>query len=178
MISLVLIKNKTFRVQDRYLKKLDDYDCRLNIIASGICASDIPRAYNSMAYHYPLVLGHEFVGKITHIGKKITRFRPGDIVSAFPLVPCNICEYCNKNKFNLCNDYKYYGSRIDGSFSETLDVNEWNLFKVSKNLPPEQSSLIEPTAVVFNILSKFKNDLNKKKKCINFGCWFFRSSFS
>ena len=179
MISLTLIKNKKFKIENRSLNKLKDDHCRLNILASGICASDIPRAYDSMAYHYPLVLGHEFVGKITHIGKKVTKFSIGDVVSAFPLVPCclskkkiNICEYCNDEKFNLCNNYGYYGSRIDGSFAENLDVNQWNLFKVSKNLPSEQSSLIEPMAVVFNIISKFKNDLNNKKKVLILGAGF------
>ena len=179
MISLTLIKNKKFKIENISLKKLKDDHCRLNILSSGICASDIPRAYDSMAYHYPLVLGHEFVGKITHVGKKVTKFSIGDVVSAFPLVPCclskkkiNICEYCVDEKFNLCNSYGYYGSRIDGSFAENLDVHQWNLFKVSKNLPSEQSSLIEPMAVVFNIISKFKNDLNDKKKVLILGAGF------
>ena len=179
MISLVLIKNKKFKIINKTLKKIKRDHCRLKILASGICASDIPRAYDSMAYHYPLVLGHEFVGKITEIGKSVTKFNRGDIVSAFPLVPCclnektvNICENCNEQKFNLCNNYSYYGSRVDGSFAEFLDVNQWNLFKVSKNLPFEQSSLIEPLAVVFNIISKFKNDLNIKKKVLILGAGF------
>ena len=179
MISLALIRNKKFKIVNKTLKKLKSDHCRINILASGICASDIPRAYDSMAYHYPLVLGHEFVGRITEIGNRITKFNRGDIVSAFPLVPCclhkktiNICENCNEEKFNLCNNYSYYGSRIDGSFAEFLDVNQWNLFKVSKNLPFEQSSLIEPTAVVFNIISKFKNDLNNKKKILILGAGF------
>ena len=179
MISLALIRNKKFKIVNKSLKKLKSDHCRLNILTSGICASDIPRAYDSMAYHYPLVLGHEFVGRITEVGKKVTKFTKGDIVSAFPLVPCcvnkktiNTCENCNEEKFNLCNNYSYYGSRIDGSFAEFLDVNQWNLFKVSKNLPFEQSSLIEPLAVVFNIISKFKNDLNNKKKVLILGAGF------
>ena len=179
MISLALIRNKKFKIVNKTLKKLKSDHCRINILASGICASDIPRAYDSMAYHYPLVLGHEFVGRITEIGNRVTKFNRGDIVSAFPLVPCclhkkavNICENCNEEKFNLCNNYSYYGSRIDGSFAEFLDVNQWNLFKVSKNLPFEQSSLIEPLAIVFNIISKFKNDLNNKKKVLILGAGF------
>tara|TARA_B100000035_G_scaffold268773_1_gene242355 strand:+ start:114 stop:1190 length:1077 start_codon:yes stop_codon:yes gene_type:complete len=179
MISLALIRNKKFKIVNKTLKKLKSDHCRINILASGICASDIPRAYDSMAYHYPLVLGHEFVGRITEIGNRVTKFNRGDIVSAFPLVPCclhkktvNICENCNEEKFNLCNNYSYYGSRTDGSFAEFLDVNQWNLFKVSKNLPFEHSSLIEPLAVVFNIISKFKNDLNNKKKVLILGAGF------
>lgn len=179
MISLALVRNKKFKILEKPLKKLKSDHCRLNILVSGICASDIPRAYDLMAYHYPLVLGHEFVGRITEIGKNVTKFSRGDIVSAFPLIPCclnkkkfNNCENCKEEKFNLCNNYGYYGSRIDGSFTEFLDVNQWNLFKVSKNLPFEQSSLIEPMAVVFNIISKFKNDLNYKRKVLILGAGF------
>lgn len=179
MIALSLVENKKFKIVEKSLRKLKEDHCRLTVISSGICASDIPRAYESMAYHYPLVLGHEFVGIISEIGKKVLNFSVGDIVSAFPLIPCCvtkknkvICRSCKDKKFNLCDDYSYYGSRTDGSFAENFDVNQWNLFKISRNLPTEFGSLIEPTAVVFNIVSKLKKDLHSKKKVLVLGAGF------
>jgi L-iditol 2-dehydrogenase len=178
MISLTLVQNKKFKLLNTKLKKLKDNQCRIDILCSGICSSDIPRAFDSMAYHYPLVLGHEFVGVIKKIGRKVTRFSEGDLVSAFPLVPCSTCEYCDEDKFNLCNNYNYHGSRIDGSFAESLNVNEWNLFKISKNLPIEKACLIEPTAVVFNIISKIKYNLHYKKKILILGAGFLGQTLS
>lgn len=166
MIALSLIKNKKFKLINKKLsKKVLPNQCRIEILYSGICASDIPRAFESMAYNYPLVMGHEFVGKVIETGSKANKFEKGDIVSAFPLIPCSttnskkVCNYCKEKKFNLCDDYDYYGSRSDGSFCEVLDVNEWNVFKVKKNNNIKLFSLIEPTAVSFNIFKSLNKDL-------------------
>ena len=71
MIALSLIKNKKFKLINKKLsKKVLPNQCRIEILYSGICASDIPRAFESMAYNYPLVMGHEFVGKIIETGKR------------------------------------------------------------------------------------------------------------
>jgi len=113
--------------------------------------------------------------KIIKTGSRVSQFQTGDIVSAFPLVPCaatkkNNCEYCNIEKFNLCNDYDYYGSRRDGSFCEILDVNEWNLFKITKNKNSiKNKSLIEPTAVSFNIIETLKNKIDLRSKILILG---------
>jgi threonine dehydrogenase-like Zn-dependent dehydrogenase len=180
MIALTLIKNKKLRIVEKNIQRtLHSRKCRLQILYSGICASDIPRAFNGMAYSYPLVLGHEFVGKIIQTGKLVTKFSKNEIVSAYPLIPqCihghkkNICDNCKSKNYNLCNNYSYYGSRIDGSFCEVLDVYEWNIYKINKKMDLNICSLIEPTAVAFNILDKFPNFLSKKNKILLIGSGF------
>lgn len=163
MIALSLLHNKKLKLINKKIsKKVFPSQCRLEILYSGICASDIPRAFESMAYRYPLIMGHEFIGRVIKTGSKCKNFEIGDIVSAFPLIPCSIqsdkksCIYCDKKKFNLCDNYDYYGSRRDGSFCEVLDVNEWNLFKLNKKHNLKLYSLIEPTAVSFNIIENLK----------------------
>ena len=180
MIALSLIKNKKLKIIEKNVSKiLHPLKCRLQILYSGICASDIPRAFNSMAYTYPLIMGHEFVAKIIQVGKSVKKFNKNDTVSAYPLIPqCvnnarkNKCDYCKSENYNLCNNYSYYGSRIDGSFCEILDVYEWNLYKIDKKISHNLSSIIEPTAVAFNILDKFQNFLSKKNKILLIGSGF------
>ena len=170
MIALSLYKNKNFKLINKKINnKLHPKKCRLKIIYSGICASDIPRAFDAMAYKYPLIMGHEFVGKIIKTGSSINSFDEGDVVSAFPLIPCCVenkssseCGNCKQKKFNLCDNYNYYGSRTDGSFCEILDVYEWNLFKLSKKIALENSSIIEPTAVAYNIFNNMKIESKSK----------------
>ena len=77
----------------------------------------------------------------------------------------NIAE----EKFNLCKDYDYYGSRSDGSFCEILDVNEWNIFKIKNNHNIKLYSLIEPTAVSFNIFESLKKIVTNKSKILILG---------
>ena len=127
MIALSLIRNKKLKIIEKKVSdNLHPKKYRLKIIKTGICASDIPRAFNSMAYQYPLIMGHEFVGIVIKSGRRTNQFEKGDTVSAFPLVPCfneisskKTCNYCIEQKFNLCEDYNYYGSRTNGS----LDLN-------------------------------------------------------
>ena len=180
MIALSLVKNKKLKIIEKNISSvLHPLKCRLQILYSGICASDIPRAFNGMAYSYPLIMGHEFVGKIIQTGKSITKFSKNDTVSAYPLIPqCihspkkNKCDNCRNKNYNLCSNYSYYGSRIDGSFCEILDVYEWNLYKINKKIDNNICSLIEPTAVAFNILDKFPKFLSKKNKILLIGSGF------
>lgn len=175
MIALSLEKNNKLKLINKKIKtNLLPYECRVKISFSGICASDIPRAFNSMAYKYPLIMGHEFIGEIIKVGKKVINFEKGDIVSAFPLIPCSqhndkSCEYCEKKKYNLCDNYDYYGSRRDGSFSEILDVNSWNLFRLNSKKNLKLNTLLEPTAVTFNLFNNLKNNLNNKSKILVLG---------
>ena len=75
MIALSLIKNKKLKIIEKKISGvLHPLKCRLQIFYSGICASDIPRAFNGMAYTYPLIMGHEFVGKIIQTGKSVKQF--------------------------------------------------------------------------------------------------------
>ena len=84
MIALSLLNNKKLKLINKKIsKKVLPSQCRLQILYSGICASDIPRAFESMAYKYPLIMGHEFIGKVIDTGSKCKNFEIGDIVSAF-----------------------------------------------------------------------------------------------
>ena len=180
MIALSLIKNKKLKIIEKKIPNfLHPFKYRLQILYSGICASDIPRAFDNMAYNYPLVMGHEFVGKIIDIGRSVNKFNRNDIVSAYPLIPfCinkikkNRCEQCQNGNYNLCKNYSYYGSREDGSFSEILDVYEWNLYKVDKKINHKLAALIEPTAVAFNIFNKFEKFISRKEKILLIGSGF------
>lgn len=180
MIALSLIKNKELKIIEKKIEtKLHPLSCRIEILYSGICASDIPRAFDSMAYSYPLIMGHEFVGRIIQVGKSVNRLSVDDIVSAYPLIPEHIhnpkkkkCFHCEDENYNLCNNYSYYGSRTDGSFCQILDVFQWNIHKIQKKINYNICSLIEPTAVAFNIIDKIPRNLSKKAKILLIGSGF------
>ena len=169
MLALSLKKNKKFSyVYHKLPQKIEDNKCRIKVCYSAICASDIPRAYFNQSYSYPLILGHEFSGKIVGYGKKVKDFKLGQRVSVFPLIPnCKKCENCKKKKFNLCENYSYYGSRENGSFCEYIDVNKWNIFPIKNRLSLQMASILEPTAVAFNVYNKI--NLNLKKNILILG---------
>lgn len=129
--------------------------CIVKITNAGICSSDIFRGFQSWAYCYPLVMGHELSGVIERVGVEVKNFLPGDRVAVFPLLPCFSCSQCVMREYTRCKSYSYYGSRENGGFCNWLAVNEWNLIKIPDSVDLIDACLIEPMSVVIHALNKF-----------------------
>lgn len=116
----------------------------VQIKAAGICSSDLSRVYGTGAYHYPIILGHEFAGVASD----------GRHVGVFPLLPCHACESCKARHYETCSNYSYIGSRQDGAFAEFVAVPEWNLIKLPGSVTFEQAALLEPAAVALHAVKQ------------------------
>lgn len=131
----------------------------IRVNACGVCSSDYSRIFKNGAYFYPLVLGHEFVGTVIEKSKK-SKFEIGQRVAVFPLLPCKVCENCQKNFFTQCIRYSYYGSRENGGLQEFIKIPDWNLLLID-NIPIDIAATIEPASVAYHAISlselKFKN---------------------
>ena len=122
--------------------------------AAGICGSDIPRAYFTGTYHYPLIPGHEFAGQVVALGDGVEDKWLGKRVGVFPLIPCKECSPCRKKQYEMCQHYNYLGSRTDGGFAEYVTVPEWNLIELPANVSFEQAAMMEPMAVALHSIRK------------------------
>ncbi len=136
-------------INDIKLSEVDKPICKddrvlVKIKAAGICSSDIQRVFKTGAYHYPIILGHEFSG-ITEDGKR---------VAVFPLLPCHSCESCKSGHYETCSNYSYLGSREDGAFSEYVTVPKWNLIELNDDVSYEHAALLEPAAVGLHAVKK------------------------
>jgi L-iditol 2-dehydrogenase len=118
----------------------------VRVRAAGICSSDVPRIFTSGAYHYPLILGHEFAGELAD----------GRRVGVYPLIPCRKCPSCHNGDFETCENYDYIGSRRDGAFAEFVAVPEENLLELPAGLTFEQAALLEPAAVALHAVSRLE----------------------
>ena len=147
-------KNGEITVKQRSKPNIRKHSCLIKIKYCGICSTDIYRAYNDGAYHYPLVMGHEISGVVEGIGKGCANFNLGDKVSVFPLLPCFSCDQCQQNNYALCINYSYYGSRCDGGYAEYLLVNSWNLMKIaeSHHQIQRQKDLLAFSAAILSVL--------------------------
>ena len=154
MKALVLKKNAQLAYEEvAEPKKSDETSYLIKIIASGICGSDISRAFHGAAYHYPLIMGHEFSGIIQEAFPG-SHYKPGDRVAVYPLLPCRHCDACRMGRYNQCRDYSYFGSRIDGGFSEFIYVPEFNLVPVPPHLDIVYAAMTEPCAVALHGVRK------------------------
>ena len=103
----------------------------------GICGSDI-HIYRGLSPRTrpPLVLGHEFAGRIHSLGAGVHNFQVGDRVTAEPGIGCGVCTYCRSGRYNLCPDLYAIGSRRhDGAYADYVRAPASKLL----HLPPEVS---------------------------------------
>ncbi|MEK6794222.1 MAG: galactitol-1-phosphate 5-dehydrogenase [Spirochaetota bacterium] len=150
MKSLVLKNDKLlfYEETDVPLKK---ERLLIRITYAGICSSDIERAFGGKAYHYPLVMGHEFCGVLEEDGARVKK---GDRVAVFPVLPCRKCPACETGDYAQCADYDYYGSRCDGGFAEYAYVPEENCISIPDHVKSAHAAMTEPCAVALHGVNK------------------------
>jgi L-iditol 2-dehydrogenase len=141
---------------EKSLRPLEDNEVVVKVMSCGICGSDIVRVYEQGMYSKNLVPGHEFAGfifKTTKSKKDMINKR----VVVYPLIPCRKCKYCKSEKYNLCENYNYLGSRSDGGFSELVIVPQENLIPIPNSISYDEAALIEPLSVAYRGVKKLKN---------------------
>lgn len=111
------------------------HDVEMEILYCGICHSDLHALHNDWGMtEYPIVPGHEIVGKVTAVGEHVTKFKVGDIAAIGCMVDsCNSCEYCESDLEQFCDEGVTYSFNSPdktsdgytyGGFSEKYVCNE------------------------------------------------------
>lgn len=142
------------RYEDIEKPQLKEGWVMVKVMAAGVCGSDIPRIYKTGAHVHPIVLGHEFSGKVVETFDKNSRWN-GKRVGVFPLIPCGKCASCKKKMYEMCSNYNYLGSRCNGGFAEYAAVPEWNLIELQDNVTYRQAAMMEPMAVAVHAMRRF-----------------------
>ncbi|MCL4378917.1 MAG: galactitol-1-phosphate 5-dehydrogenase [Actinobacteria bacterium] len=134
----------------------DKKDVIVKVKACGVCGSDLMRVMVKGAHKHPITIGHEFSGIVDEIGSSEIDLKIGDRVTVVPLVPCGKCDYCKIGQHVLCDNYSYYGSRIDGAMAEYIKVNSNNIIKIPLNVDFESGAMTDPVAVSLHAVRKTK----------------------
>jgi uncharacterized zinc-type alcohol dehydrogenase-like protein len=81
-------------------------DVAMEILYCGVCHSDLHFARNDWNWSvYPLVPGHEIIGRVIEVGPEVTRFKRGDAVAVGCMVDsCQHCDQCHKGEEQLCRE--------------------------------------------------------------------------
>jgi len=153
MKALVLRENAVLDYSEIDKPDPCEGDILVKVAYSGICGSDIPRAFKGKAYHYPLVMGHEF-SAVVEEAPAGSMYKKDSRVIVFPLIPCRKCAACATGDYAQCSDYDYYGSRRNGGFAEYVRVSEANLFPVPDRVSLRSAAMTEPCAVALHGVEK------------------------
>ncbi|GAB3398307.1 zinc-dependent alcohol dehydrogenase family protein [Humibacter soli] len=99
----------------------------VRVEATGVCRSDWHAWKGHDPVPLPIVPGHEFAGTIARVGADVTRFFPGDRVTAPFVNGCGRCEWCLRGDAQVCPDQTQPGFTRDGSFAEYVVVTAADL---------------------------------------------------
>jgi uncharacterized zinc-type alcohol dehydrogenase-like protein len=116
-------------------------DVLIDILFCGICHSDLHQVRNEWAgTRYPIVPGHEIVGRVAQAGASVTGFKVGDTVGVGCFVgSCGTCaackrgleQYCEKGAVGTYNAVDASGEKTYGGYSQRIVVDERFLVRVA-----------------------------------------------
>lgn len=122
-------------------------DVRIQILFCGVCHSDLHTARSEWAgTTYPVVPGHEIVGRVTAVGQEVTRFKTGDLAAVGCLVDsCRTCPSCAEGLEQYCetgatftynSEDKQLGGVTYGGYSDSIVVDQDFVLVLPKSLDP------------------------------------------
>ena len=124
-----------------------EHDVQIDILFCGICHSDLHAVRNEwssiMPTVYPIVPGHEIVGRVAKVGSAVTKYKPGDLVAVGCLVDSDgTCPRCRAGLEQFCPNLtltfnspdKHLGSVTYGGYSDSIVVDERFVLQVPSNL--------------------------------------------
>lgn len=124
-----------------------EHDVQIEILFCGICHSDVHFVRNEwsgfMPTVYPIVPGHEIVGRVTKVGSAVTKYKPGDLAGVGCMVDSDrTCPNCKAGLEQFCPNMtltynfpdKHLGGVTYGGYSDSIVVEERFVLRVPENL--------------------------------------------
>ena len=120
-------------------------DVVIDILYTGVCHSDLHTARNDWGGTiYPVVPGHEIVGRVRAVGSAVQKYQPGDLVGVGCMVdscrecaPCqhHLEQYCENGATDTYNSHdRHDGQPTYGGYAQSITVSDAFVLKVPENL--------------------------------------------
>lgn len=134
-------KDSAFRPYEFDRHAVGEHDILIEILYAGICHSDIHHALEDWRKEeYPMVPGHEIVGRVAQVGTKVTKFKVGDHAGVGCMVnSCRSCENCGNHEEQYCDrrvmtyaskDHYHGGLMTQGGYSDRIVLSQDFAIKV------------------------------------------------
>ena len=126
-------------------RALQPDDVHIKITYCGVCHSDIHTVQNDWGNSkYPVVPGHEIIGRVAAVGANVTNFKEGDLVGVGCMVDsCRECSACKDNLEQFCEKgmvgtyngpNKHLGGHTFGGYSQEILVDQYYVLSIPENL--------------------------------------------
>lgn len=134
-------------VLDVPVPEIGEGNALIRVEAAAICGSDLgiydyTPAYSGM--RLPVVLGHEFSGRLEDVGPDVVDYEAGDRVLSESVRACGVCRFCREGMSNLCDESTLFGIHADGGFAEYVAVPHGLLHRIPDGVSYGEAALVEP----------------------------------
>ena len=160
MKALVLSQVNHFEIQDMPCPEVGNNDVLIQVMACGICGSDVHGMDGSSGRRRPpIVMGHEASGVIAEVGQSVTDWRVGDRVTFDSTVYCNQCHFCQQGKINLCDQRRVLGVSCDeyrrhGAFADYVAVPQHILYRLPEAVSFVQGAMVEAVSIAVHAVKR------------------------
>jgi threonine 3-dehydrogenase len=139
-------------------------DVLIKVHMASICGTDMHiwkwDDWAQKTVPVPLVVGHEFVGRVEAVGADVVEVKPGDRVSGEGHLPCGHCRNCLSGRAHICAKTRGVGVNHPGAFADYLVIPEANVRPVPDEIPEEVAAILDPlgnavhTALAFDLVGE------------------------
>ncbi|WP_340199495.1 NAD(P)-dependent alcohol dehydrogenase [Ascidiimonas sp. W6] len=163
-------------------RTIGENDVKIEILYCGVCHSDIHTVRNDWkGSQYPVVPGHEIIGRVVGVGAKVSNFKKDDLVGVGCMVDsCHSCAACNDDLEQFCTngatftynseDKHIAGQRTYGGYSTSVTVDKQFVLRVPENIDPAAAApLLCAGITTYSPLSHWKIKKGDKVGVIGLG---------
>jgi 2-desacetyl-2-hydroxyethyl bacteriochlorophyllide A dehydrogenase len=151
--AAILHGPRDLRVESAPVPEPGADEVMVRVGVAGLCGTDYTIWTGERPVRYPLVPGHEFVGRVEATGAR-AGVRVGDRVAVEPNYSCGACPLCREGNRNLCLDRVTVGINVDGGFAEVVRVPARCCWPAPAGVADEDLLLTEPLAVVVRAVAR------------------------
>ncbi len=135
-------------------------DVLIKVHKSSICGTDVHiwnwDAWAQKTIPVPMVVGHEFVGRVVAMGDNVHDLELGDVVVGEGHIVCGRCRNCLAGRRHLCNVTKGVGVNRPGSFAEYISIPVTNIWHADPSIPMDILSVFDPFGNATHTTLSFK----------------------
>jgi len=161
-------------------REVGDHDVQFDILYCGVCHSDLHQIRNDWREGiFPMVPGHEIVGKVVKVGTAVKKFKAGELAGVGCMVDsCRTCDNCKKGLEQYCTNAGVYtynsrakdGTPTYGGYSSTIVVHEDFVLHISEKLPlPAVATLLCAGITTYSPLRHWKVGKGHKLAVLGLG---------
>jgi threonine dehydrogenase-like Zn-dependent dehydrogenase len=152
-----------YKFIDMPVPNVGDDDLLIEVKAAAICGSDLKHfGIDNGSNKFLAVVGHEFSGVVTKVGKNIIDWKVGDrVVSDNTGSVCGKCRACSVGNFQVCPEKKTLGIHMDGGFTkyvripgQIMQIYKNCLFHIPENISFEEAALLDPLSCAYWMMAQ------------------------